>query len=320
VVGDECLQASRGWEAALVNKALSVAPEYLEPYPIDPATLRAAYAHCERITQAYSRTFYLASAFMSRPKRQAIRALYAFCRVSDNIVDSSEGDRAANLASWRVAVCDKKMSNPVLHAWRDTLSRYRIPLGYMFQLLDTLATDLTTTRYPTFEPLAHYCYGVASTVGLMSMHIIGFRDERAVEYAVRLGVALQLTNILRDVGEDWRRGRLYLPLDELQAFGLSEADIESGCVSEPWRAFMRFQIARVRALYADALPGLVLLERDGRFAVAAAAELYGAILNDIEARDYDVFRRRAQVSASRKLMALPAIAWRVYTNRYSSIV
>jgi phytoene synthase len=299
---------------------MSVAPEYLEPYPIDLATLRAAYAHCERITQAHSRTFYLVSTFMPPPKRQAIRALYAFCRISDDIVDSSEGDCAAKLASWRVAICDEKTSNPVLHAWRHTLSRYRIPLGYMFQLLDTLATDLTTTRYATFEPLAHYCYGVASTVGLMSMHIIGFMDERAVEYAVRLGVALQLTNILRDVGEDWRRGRLYLPLDELRAFGLSDSDIEEGRVSEPWRAFMRFQIARVRALYADALPGLALLERDGRFAVAAAAELYSAILNDIEAHDYDVFHRRAQVSASRKLMALPAIAWRVYTNRYSSVV
>jgi phytoene synthase len=314
---DPLLWRSRAWEVALVNKALSVPAEYLEPYPVDSAALRAAYAHCERITQAHSRTFYLVSAFMSRPKRQAIRALYAFCRMSDDLVDCADGDRATKLAAWRRAICDEKVSDPVLHAWRDTLSRYRIPLGYMGQLLDALATDLTATRYPTFELLAHYCYGVASTVGLMSMHIIGFKDERAVEYAVRLGVALQLTNILRDVGEDWRRGRLYLPLDELQAFGLSESDIESERVSEQWRAFMRFQIARARALYAESLPGLALLERDGRFAVAAAAELYGAILDDIEAHDYDVFRRRAQVSTSRKLIRLPAIAWRVYTNRYS---
>ncbi len=310
---DDALGQWRAWEAELVNRATSVSEEYLEPYPVDPAELRSAYARCEQITRTHSRTFYLASAFMPRPKRRAIRALYAFCRVSDDMVDRSEGNSAARLSAWRRAVLDEKVSDPVLTAWRDTLARYRIPIGYMFQLLDTLETDLTTARYATFKQLAHYCYGVASTVGLMSMHIIGYTDRRAVEYAVRLGVALQLTNILRDVGEDWRRGRLYLPLSELDAFELSERDIAAGRLSSQWCDFMRFQIARARRLYAAALPGIAWLHRDGRFAVTAAAELYRAILDDIEKHGYDVFRRRAHVSGWRKLIALPAIAWRTCT-------
>ena len=162
--------------------------------------------------------------------------------------------------------------------------------------------------------MAAYSYGVASTVGLMSMHIIGYSDSDAVLYAIKLGVALQLTNILRDVSEDWRRGRLYLPLEELAAHGLSEADVEAGQVDDRWRAFMRFQIARNRDLYAEALPGIAFLNREGRLAVAAAAELYRAILNDIEAHDYDVFSRRAYVNAWNKLRRAPGIWWRSRRN------
>jgi phytoene synthase len=150
---------------------------------------------------------------------------------------------------------------------------------------------------------------VAATVGLMSMHIIGFASSGAIPYAIRLGVALQLTNILRDVAEDWRAGRLYLPAEELAAYGLTEADVAAAQVDGRWRAFMRFQIARNRRLYAEATPGIGLLNPDGRLAVAAAATLYRAILDDIEAHDYDVFSRRAHVSAWGKLRQLPALWW-----------
>ncbi len=144
----------------------------------------------------------------------------------------------------------------------------------------------------------------------MSMHIIGFAGEQAIPYAIKLGVALQITNILRDIGEDWRTGRVYLPMDELTAYGLTEADLDKGQVDDRWRAFMHFQIERNRRLYAEARPGIALLNRDGRFAVAAASELYSAILNDIEAHDYDVFNRRAHVSAWGKVRKLPGIWWR----------
>jgi phytoene synthase len=149
-------------------------------------------------------------------------------------------------------------------------------------------------------------------VGLMAMHIIGFRDGEALAYAVKLGIALQLTNILRDVGEDWQTGRLYLPLEELNAFGLSETDVASNAGAEKstrWQTFMRFQIARTRRLYDEAEAGIKLLGPDGRFAIAAAAGLYRAILERIEAQDYDVIRRRASVSKWGKLRRLPALWW-----------
>jgi phytoene synthase len=180
----------------------------------------------------------------------------------------------------------------------------------MEQLIEGVRRDLNQKRYATFEELTAYAYGVASTVGLMSMHIIGFSSPAAIPYAIKLGVALQITNILRDVSEDWRMGRLYLPLQELAAYGLSEADVARGQVDRRWRAFMRFQIARVRRLYEEAWPGIALLNKDGRFAIAAAGELYRAILDDIEAHDYDVFSRRAHLSAWRKLGRLPGIWWR----------
>jgi phytoene synthase len=144
----------------------------------------------------------------------------------------------------------------------------------------------------------------------MSMHIIGFAGEQAIPYAIKLGIALQITNILRDIEEDRRSGRVYLPMDEMTAFGLTEADLDRRQVDERWRAFMRFQIERNRHLYAQARPGIALLSRDGRFAVAAASDLYRAILDDIEAHDYDVFHRRAHVSAWGKLRRLPRIWWR----------
>jgi phytoene synthase len=181
---------------------------------------------------------------------------------------------------------------------------------YAEQLIAGVARDVTVHRYGSFEDLAAYCYGVASTVGLMAMHIIGYAGKDAIPYAVKLGVALQLTNILRDVGEDWRSGRLYLPQDELAAYALAEDDIAAGVVDGRWRAFMRFQIDRTRKLYAEALPGIGLLDPDGRFAIGAAAGLYRGILDDIEAHDYDVFSRRAHVSTAGKLAKLPGIWWR----------
>ena len=200
-------------------------------------------------------------------------------------------------------------------AWSAARARYRVPERYAEQLVDGVARDLHQSRYETFADLAGYAYGVASTVGLMSMHIIGFSGAESIRYAVKLGVALQLTNILRDVGEDWRRGRLYLPLAELAHFGLTEADIAGRRVDNRWRAFMQFQIARNRALYEEAQPGIALLAADGRFAISAAALFYRAILDDIEAHDYNVFDRRAYIGRWSKLSMLPQIWWRSRTVR-----
>jgi phytoene synthase len=172
---------------------------------------------------------------------------------------------------------------------------------------------LRQSRYDTFEDLTTYCYGVASTVGLMSMHITGFNSSAAIPFAVKSGVALQLTNILRDVGEDFRAGRVYLPQEELADFGLTEDYLAAGQIDNRWRAFMRFQIDRTRRLYAESQPGVALLHPDGRLAIAAAAGLYSAILDDIEAHDYDVFTRRAHVSGWGKLRRLPGLWWQSLT-------
>jgi phytoene synthase len=200
-------------------------------------------------------------------------------------------------------------NNPVAIAWADTQLRYRIPHRYAEQLIEGVGRDLRQTRYNNFTELATYAYGVASTVGLMSMHIIGFSGPEAIPFAVKLGVALQITNILRDIGEDWQAGRIYLPAEELETYGLSESDLALGKVDDRWRAFMRFQIARNRQLYREAWPGIAMLDSDGRFAIAAAAQLYQAILKDIEAYDYDVLNRRAYITTWGKLRMLPGIWW-----------
>lgn len=273
----------------------------------DQSHLERAYAQCAALTAVHSRSFYLASALLPKQKREAARALYAFCRVTDDIVDAGGPNAHLELAAWqsRTAAIYPPHDDLVAVAWADTRRRFEIPLRYAEQLVDGVAQDLLRTRYDTFDELAAYSYGVASTVGLMSMHIIGYSSPDAIRYAIKLGVALQLTNILRDVGEDWRRGRIYLPLADLQQFGLGVDDIRSGAVTDGWRRFMLYQIDRNRQLYDEAIPGLAYLQPDGRFAIAAAAELYRGILDEIEANDYDVFNRRAYVSTARKLMRLP---------------
>ncbi len=280
-----------------------------------PALLTQGYRACTEVIRAHSRTFLMASALLPRRKRAAARALYAFCRLSDDLVDGPDPASLAELEAWRrraLGDCPAP-DDLVVAAWQYTRIRYGIPMVYAEQLLEGVARDLTQTRYTTFDELTEYCYGVASTVGLMAMHIIGFTGPEAIPYAVRLGVALQLTNILRDVGEDWAMGRLYLPLNDLADFGLTEADVATfaaeGRVDERWRALMRFEIARVRWLYERALPGIAMLHRDGRFAIAAAAELYRAILDDLEAHGMDNITRRAHVSTFGKLRRLPGI-WR----------
>lgn len=316
------LQPTAAWEATLLDWAYAPLEERLPAHVVreEDDHLRAAHATCERMTQENSRTFFLASSLLPPAKRRAARALYAFCRVTDNLVDVPVGDdRVGDLQHWRSLALE---NNPPHHehvalAWADARARFHIPAGYAEQLINGVAQDLDKNRYASFDELAAYSYGVASTVGLMAMHIIGFRDEAAIPYAIKLGVALQVTNILRDVGEDWANGRLYLPQDELAHFGLTEADIAAGQVDDRWRAFAAFQIARTRLLYAEAMPGIAALNPDGRFAIAAAAELYRAILDDIEAHDYDVFTRRAHIGKWGKLRMLPGIWLR---SRYTSSV
>lgn len=278
--------------------------------PIALASLDDAYMRCEAITQHYSRTFYLATRFLPGEKRRAIRALYAFCRVTDNLVDEPQTARDLSLNVWEQQALDDQQqwgSDPVLRAWTDTRLRYGLPREVIQDLLDGVRMDLTITRYPSFAALERYAYCVASTVGLLSMHIIGHAPGAEPD-AIQLGIALQLTNILRDVGEDARRGRLYLPLDELAHFDLTADEVMGGLRDQRYQALMRFQIRRVHRLYDTSLPGVRRLDRSGRFAVAAAAYLYRDILPAIERNRYDNHALRAYVPGWRKAMLLPRAA------------
>ncbi len=300
------------WEPMLLSmahEAHAAHREGMAQVEVDRRDLDRAYEHCDALTALHSRSFYVASGLLPREKRRAVRALYAFCRVTDDIVDSGDADAASVLAAWqaRTAATWPSHDDLVALAWADARAKFNVPQRYAEQLIAGVAQDLHKTRYESFDELAAYSYGVASTVGLMSMHIIGFSSPEAIRYAIKLGVALQMTNILRDVGEDWRRGRVYLPAEDLRRFGLSAEDIAAGRVTSNWRRFMRSQIERNRQLYAEALPGIALLDADGRFAIAAAADLYRAILDGVEANDYDVFSRRAHTSTIGKVLRLPRI-------------
>ncbi|MCA9897350.1 MAG: squalene/phytoene synthase family protein [Anaerolineales bacterium] len=312
------------WESRLLRLAHHALDHDTINEPIHDGRehLAQAYAHCTAITKQHSRTFYLASGLLPKEQRHAVRALYAFCRVSDDLVDKERQNQHQRILQWRQESLANHppIYNLVALAWADTRANFNIPRRYAEQLLDGVTSDLIHNRYETFAELAQYCYGVASTVGLMAMHIVGYEGHKAIPYAIKLGVALQLTNILRDVQEDWANGRLYLPLEELRMFNLTEDDIAAGTIDHRWRAFMRFQIRRARQLYAEALPGVAMLGKNGRFAIAAAAELYRAILDDIEEHDYDVFGRRAHTTKQEKLNHLPGIWWRAKTNQYAQLV
>jgi phytoene synthase len=279
-----------------------------EPPP-KPLTLSEAYRICFQITRKHSRSFFLSTQLLPPEKRRAIRALYAFCRTSDDLVDLPQANAMQALARWVALVHAPQapLDNAVLLAWNDTAARYEVPRNLPDELLAGIAMDLTVNRYQTFDDLWLYCYRVASVVGLISMQIIG-HDEGAVSYAIKLGVALQMTNILRDVGEDAQRGRVYLPQEDLERFGLCAEDILNQRRDGAFRALMRFESERANRLYEEAWPGIALLNPDGQLAIAAAAEIYRGILAKIDRNDYDVYRRRAYVPLAHKLLLL----WRAH--------
>ena len=307
------MQVQANWE----NQLLSLAGQSQHPstrpffsYWAGDVALRKAYRQAENMTAAHSKSFYFASALLPEEKRSAVRALYAFCRTVDDIVDESPNpDYDPRLDYWRTMIETASFADDdlVAAAWADTLTRYHIPRHYALQLIDGVARDLIQNRYSTFNDLATYCYAVASTVGLMSMHIVGFHNNDAVPYAIKLGVALQMTNILRDVGEDYQNGRLYLPREELAFYGIRELDISEGRITDNWRQFMKFQIDRTRQLYDASWAGVKMLEREGQLAIGAASVFYQGILDEIEKNDYNVFDRRASLSTLSKASRIPAL-------------
>lgn len=307
------MQIQANWENQLLAMAGNISHPRARPffsYWAGDAALQKAYKQAEKITAAHSKSFHFASGLLPEEKRSAVRALYAFCRTVDDIVDeSTDTERDSQLEYWRGMVQHASFADNdlVAAAWADTLTRCDIPRHYALQLIDGVARDLSQSRYQTFEELATYCYGVASTVGLMSMYIVGFHSNEAVPYAIKLGVALQMTNILRDVGEDYRNGRVYLPREELAFYGIQESDLAAGRITDNWRQFMKFQIERTRQLYDQSWGGVKMLERDGQLAIGAASMFYQGILDDIEKNDYNVFTRRASLNVFEKVSCIPRL-------------
>jgi 15-cis-phytoene synthase len=287
------------------------------------APLEDAYELCRKITAEYSKTFYLGTLLMPEAKRRAIWAIYVWCRRTDELVDGPRGELTtdATLDKWEEHLEAIFAGHPIEDAdvaLVDTLERFPVGIQPFRDMIAGQRMDLYRSRYETFEALNLYCYRVAGTVGLMTMPVMGvdhshqstpWREaQRTVSpegQAVALGIANQLTNILRDVGEDARRGRIYLPLEDLDQFNYSEKDLLNGVVNERWRALMQFQIARARQFFSDAENGITQLSPDARFPVWAALMLYRGILDVIERNQYDVFHKRAYVPSWRKLIYLP---------------
>jgi len=295
---------------------------------MDAALVHQGYARAKALTRRHARSFFFSSLVLFGRRRKAAFALYAFCRRLDDLVDGDNtGDgrvtapsaqpaqlkERLELARASVAALYGRESAGVFRelpwdeaefaAFRDTVARYRIPEAPFQELITGMEMDLVQSRYATWAELERYCYRVAGVVGLMMTPVLGFRDERCLPYAADLGTAMQLTNILRDVKEDLARDRVYLPADELAAFGLDEAALRRGVVTDEWRAFMQFQLARARALYARAQLGVADLTGFGsQRVVRTMSKVYGGILDVIEARDFDVFSARASVPLWKKLV------------------
>ncbi len=287
--------------------------------PLPEPTLADAYEACRLVTRHHAHAFYFAIRFLPPVKRRAIWAIYAVCRHSDDLVDrapatATRAELLARLDRWEQRLRDEETGTPILRAFADARARFGIPVEPLSDLLDGMRMDLTHTRYATWDDLRRYCYCVASTIGLLCTPVLGYDGAaETLEYAATLGVAMQLTNILRDVGADAEMGRIYLPQDELAAFGYGEEQIAARVVDDAFRALMRFQIARARELYRASTPGIARLHRTGRLPVQAAATLYGGILGRIEAIDYRVYTERAALSKWDKIAHLPGIWWQSRT-------
>jgi phytoene synthase len=269
--------------------------------------LTVAYDHCQALTKREAKNFYYGFMLLPAPKRRAIYAAYAFARECDDIVDADlpPEEASVRLAAYRESL-DRCLGGhpqgPVFSALRDAVDRYGIPHEYFYQLIEGVETDLTVRRYATFAELKRYCYLVASIVGLISIEIFGYRgDEQARKHAVDLGIALQLTNILRDIQEDLQRDRIYLPQDELARFGYAESDLRDGAATEPFRRLMAFQVARAREYFLSGKLLFPYLRRRAKACVGVMAGIYGTILDDIEREPEAVLRRRLSLSAGQKL-------------------
>ncbi|KAL8229273.1 hypothetical protein R6Q57_014173 [Mikania cordata] len=309
-------------QAALVKEQMRSREddvEVVKPDIVLPGTLgllSEAYDRCGEVCAEYAKTFYLGTLLMTPERRKAIWAIYVWCRRTDELVDGPNASHITPKAldRWESRLEDLfngRAFDMLDAALSDTVSKFPVDIQPFKDMIDGMRMDLRKSRYANFDELYLYCYYVAGTVGLMSVPIMGIAPESnaptesVYNAALALGIANQLTNILRDVGEDARRGRVYLPQDELAQAGLSDEDIFEMKVTDKWRFFMKKQIKRARTFFDQAEEGVTQLSSASRWPVWASLLLYRQILDEIEANDYNNFTKRAYVSKPKKIVALP---------------
>ncbi len=288
---------------------------------IDNKKLEIAYQHCRNITKTYAKSFYFSSYFLPQNKKNSAYAVYAFCRYMDDLVDRSvfisgspetqQNKIVEAINTWkndlRSVYAGDFIDNPIMIAWKDTLSKYHIPMELPNELIDGVFMDLTIKRYDDFEQLKKYCYKVASVVGLMTIEIFGYENKEAFEYAIDLGIGMQLTNILRDVKEDAERNRIYIPQNDLKNFNYSEDDLLNFRLNNNFVEMMKYQISRAEEYYNKADIGIKMLNKDSRLTVGLMSHNYRKILNEIKQNNFDVFSKRNYVPLHKKILNIPEI-------------
>ncbi|MFM9150855.1 MAG: phytoene/squalene synthase family protein [Candidatus Planktophila sp.] len=282
----------------------------LDAAGITDPVLRTSYTECKRLNSLHGKTYYLATLLLPPAKRPFVHALYGFARYADEIVDDlastlSPQEKADVLRTWSSGVladlAQGDSSDAVGAALVDTVSRFKIPHQHFVDFLHSMEMDLTVTTYASFEDLYEYVYGSAAVIGLEMLPILGTVSDSAYESAKKLGVAFQLANFIRDVGEDLERGRIYLPLDELAAHGVTEQMLYAKVLTPEIIAALKFQISRVRQLQKEADAGIDILDPTSRPCIRAASELYCGIVDEVEAIGYDIFNKRAKTSTARRI-------------------
>jgi 15-cis-phytoene synthase len=283
---------------------------------VDP-DLRASYERCRELNAAHGKTYYLATLLLPAAKRPYVHALYGFARYADEIVDDLDStltpsQKAQWLDEWSSKFLKGDHENdPVLPAIHDTIRRWELPKEHFEAFLDSMAMDLEVTEYQTFDDLMTYVYGSAAVIGLQMVPVLEPAEgmnETAAAYAQDLGVAFQLANFIRDVGEDLRRGRIYLPMEDLDHFGVTRQHLERGVVDGKVRRVLQYEIARTREIFRNARPGVRLLHPTSRDCIITATKLYGGILDEVEKADYRVLDRKVAVPLTKRLrVAVPGL-------------
>lgn len=273
---------------------------------------KVSFEHARLLTAHYSKSFYISAKMLPQQKRWATFALYGFCRYADNLIDNPRNRSKEDLIhevnylehEIKCAYKSGESEHPIIQPFIYVAKKYQIPLEYPLDLLKGVKMDLTEKRYETFDDLYVFCYRVAGVVGLMMTYVLGYKSEKAFKDAEKLGIAMQLTNILRDVQEDKNMGRIYLPQEDFRRFGLSERDIMDEKMHGKMRKMMKFQINRARQYYKSADKGIHYLDRDAQFAIIASSKIYHGILHKIETRNYNPFLGRVYVSQLKKFAIL----------------